>query len=807
MHTKSVLSKLTPLFIIICCSVSSYAQNGSLKGTITTSNGKVAPYVNIVVKESGKGAVSSEEGAYLIGGIKAGDYTVIVSFTGLKTIEQRLHINAGQVTVNNFMLEETSQQLQEVFVRARRGINDVAAAAGKISIAPRDLPQSIQIVDKKILERQQVLRLSDALQNVTGVYLMGTTGGYQEEIAARGYAFGSSNTFKNGARFNNGAMPEMSGVEKVEFLKGGSAILFGNVAAGGIMNIVTKKPKFDNGGEVSFRTGSYDFYKPSLDIYGAFNSNNKAAYRFNTTYEKSGSFRDKVSSERFYVNPSFLFKLGNKTDLLVEGDYLKDNRTPDFGIGAVNYEVAAVPRNRFLGVNWGYNNAEQITGTATITHHLNANWQLRGMYSYQKYDAELFAAARPANIQTDGTWVRGLQKSKTGEQYNIGQLDLNGKFNTGRIAHNLLFGADADAYKTIVNTYNVTSFNNALANSSIKNKNIYDTVNIYDEATFNKRQDIPYLPVDRITTTPVMRYGIYVQDLIALTGKIKLLAGVRYSNQYNKTATVDTVAKNTSGTVAAYRTDAFSPRLGIVYQPWKQLSVFASYTNNFSVNTGRDIYDQALKPSVIKQYEAGAKTDLLNGLLSVNATVYKIVNDNFAQTALFLADGTANNNSNIKELAGEVTSKGVEVELATRPLYGFSFLAGYSYNDTRYTKSNTYKLNDRLRYNPAHTANANIYYAFSATSALRGFNIGAGSYYVGNRMAGRNTTAANPGYKLMALPDYFLFDASAGYELNNFSVRLKLTNLFNQLSYNVHDDNSVNPIAPRQFAATFAYKF
>jgi iron complex outermembrane receptor protein len=111
-------------------------------------------------------------------------------------------------------------------------------------------------------------------------------------------------------------MPEMSGVEKIEFLKGGSAILFGNVAAGGIMNIITKKPKFERGGELSFRAGSYDFYKPSLDVFGAFGNSKKAAYRLNTTYEKAGSFRDVVNSERCYINPSFLFKLGTKTETI-----------------------------------------------------------------------------------------------------------------------------------------------------------------------------------------------------------------------------------------------------------------------------------------------------------------------------------------------------------------------------------------------------------------------------------------------------------------------------------------------------------
>ena len=90
---------------------------------------------------------------------------------------------------------------------------------------------------------------------------------------------------------------------------------------------------------------------------------------------------------------------------------------------------------------------------------------------------------------------------------------------------------------------------------------------------------------------------------------------------------------------------------------------------------------------------------------------------------------------------------------------------------------------------------------------LRGFNVGAGLFYVGNRVAGRNNTAASPTYQLMALPDYTTLDLSAGYSIKSFSVRCKVSNVLNVLSYNVHDDNSVNPIAPTQFATTVAFKF
>jgi iron complex outermembrane receptor protein len=70
----------------------------------------------------------------------------------------------------------------------------------------------------------------------------------------------------------------------------------------------TKKPKFDFGGEVSLRGGSYNLIKPAFDIYGPVN--NKIAYRLNGTFESAGSYRDEVSSKRYYINPSLLFKLG-----------------------------------------------------------------------------------------------------------------------------------------------------------------------------------------------------------------------------------------------------------------------------------------------------------------------------------------------------------------------------------------------------------------------------------------------------------------------------------------------------------------
>jgi len=765
---------------------------GSVRGRVYTSDRKPAPFVSISVKGTNKGTVSTEEGNFTLRHLPAGEYTLVATFVGLQPQEQSVTVTAGQSADIQFALAETARQLNEVQVKGFKSDNQKPVSVGKVAIRPLDLPQAVAVVEREVLERQQTLRLSDVLMNTNGVYVMGTAGGTQEELAGRGFAFNISNTFKNGARFNNAAMPEISALERVEVLKGSGAILFGNVAAGGIINLVTKKPQFQSGGSASVRLGSFGFVKPIIDVYGGIGKGERVAYRLNTTYEQGNSFRDEVKSKRFYVNPSLLINLAPKTSLLLEGDYLYDDRTADFGTGAVNYTIADIPRNRFLGVPWGYNRIEQRSATATLTHQISQNWQVRALASGQRYNSEQFASQRPNGgqfIRTDGRWIRGLQRSEVAETYWIGQVDLTGQVTTGAIKHTVLLGADADQYRTSTTAFNPLA--------------VYDTINIYNLNQYRQRTDIPTLTARSLTQAPINRVGVYVQDLIAFSTKIKLLAGLRYSYQQTGSQVL-TYADNKTTAVTTFD-GAVTPRLGLVYQPIPTTSLFVSYANSFNTNTGVDVAGNALPPSFIDQYEAGIKNDLLNGFLSANVTVYQIKNSNLAQTSL--ANG--NTNSSIRELAGEVTSRGVEVDLKTKQMGGLSLLGGYSYNQTRYTASNIYVVGSLLRYNPNHTANASVYYTVQRAGWAKGLNAGFTAFYMGERVAGRSTrlTVNNDTYRLIPVAAYTQLDASVGYSLARFSVRAKLSNLFNVLSYQIHDDNSVNPIAPRMFSTTLSYRW
>lgn len=719
---------------------------------------------------------------------------LLISFASYsqETAENTQNFTNNEVTttLNDTVKNKKGEVLQEVIVTSNQQKSPVSV--GKAGIMPMDLPQSTAVINQAILQEQQVSSMTDLLKNVNGVYIMGTTGGYQEEIASRGAALASSNTFKNGVRYFSGMRTEMSGIEKAEFLKGNAAILFGNVAPGGVMNLVTKKPKFKFGGEAGFKFGSFNAIKPTFDIYDVVGKSKKMAFRVNGSYEKADSYRKEVSSESFYFNPSFLVKVGEKTQLLVEGDFLKDRKTPDFGAGIINYEIVDIPRDRFLGVTWGYFDGKQASATATLTHELSSKWDLSFINGFRYYETDLFSNNRPnaagGTVAADGNWTRSLQRNQVQDNYFIQQLDLKGNFNTGKIGHQFLVGVDNEIYQTKTTAYKT------FAN--------YDTINIFNDYNPADEAAIPTMELNTLTTAPIKRFGVYTQDLISFSKYIKVLAGVRYTYQDTKNEVYKYGVASTPSvpnpTILKYYDDAFSPRVGLILQPSENHTIFGSYSNSFQVNTGNDINGNALKPSIIDQYEIGIKNKFFNERLFVNATVYQITNSNLAQTSL--------TDSNVRELAGETRSQGVELDIVANPAKGLSIMAGYSFNETKYIKSNTYLVGSELRYNPKNTANLSANYKIE-NGKMKGLNFGVINTYFGQRYAGRSTTLANPAYKLIPLDDYFQIDATLGYTYKKWGVRTKLSNIANALNYNIHDDNSLNPIAPRNYSVTLNYTF
>lgn len=792
---KQIYLILTLAFI----NIAAFAQSGHIKGKISSADGQPAAFVTVGLKDTRKGAVTTEEGVFVLRNIKPGQYVLIISCTGTKTLHTPVTVVADQTADVSLSLEATSAQLNEIVVEGNRTrtINKRPVSIGKLPVAAIDLPQGVAVIGHEVLEEQQVQRLSDVVKNVNGVYMASTRAGTQEAFNARGYSFSSSNMFKNGARVNSGVMPEMSSLEKVEVLKGSAAILYGNVSPGAVLNMVTKQPSFSFGGEVNVRAGSFGLLKPAFDVYGPLSS--KVAYRINGTFETTDSYRDKVHSKRYYVNPSVLFKLSERTTLLVQGDYLKHDFTPDFGIGSLdNTRIADVPRNSFFGTPWQYAHTQQSSAGAAIKHKLNDNWSLNGTLTYQRYSRDYYAVER---IQADanGKWARPLNRAFNSENYYLAQVDLTGKFRTGGLEHNVLAGVDGDRYYTKAFSYNQPA--------------IYDTINILHPELYTARTDIPDASRIKSVTTPINRFGVYVQDLIRINSKLNFLAGVRFSYLQNEApATLDMKTNTTTQTKAKYD-HAFSPRLGLVYKPIESTALFVSYANSFTPNNGLDIDSNALKPSVIDQYEAGIKNDFLGGKLSVNVTAYQIRNNNYAQTSPFQKDGvTPNNNANLKALIGKTLSRGVEVDIAGHPLPGLDVIAGYSYNNITIESTSGVTggavEGERLVGNPNHTGNASVFYTLQQ-SALKGLKLGVGYYYIGQRFAGWNNTInqTQKYNRLISVPGFSTLDVSAGYSFKRFGIMAKVSNITNTYNYYVHENYSINPIPPTAFTGTVSYKF
>lgn len=728
-------------------------------------------------------------------------FKTIVLLTSLQVLAQE-HNDVSE----NFDFEtDTIKRLKEVVIEVKH--DPTKSSVNRAGIKEKDLPQAIQVINNEVIQQQQSVRLSDVVKNANGVYVGSARGGAQESFWSRGYDMTANNMFKNGFRYNGGSIPEVSSLEKVEFLKGSAALLYGNVAPGGIMNLVTKSPNFKTGGEFTMQAGSYNFYKPSVDVYGAFSKS--IAYRFNGSYENSESFREYVTKNRYYVNPSLLFKVSNKTEITLQADYLSDDWTPDFGTGSIEKEIAAVPRNAYLGAKWSNGNTKQATASALVNHEFNSNWKLNFNTSFQDYDRESIGTERiqPA---TNGDWNRPYGRQKAMEQIIGNQLSIQGTFSTGSIKHQLFTGIDTEISKAKNYTFR---FYDPTSGATVT---IYDSVNIFDPNLYNSSLDGAVLPSEatRIVATTTNRFGIYAQDLISFGEKFKALLGLRYSYQEATPKTHDLVAQTI--TVETIRNDrAFSPKVGLIYQPTKYTTLFTSYSNSFTPNTGVDIYNNVIKPSIIDQYEAGIKNEFWKGKLTTNVTLYQIVNSNFAQTAEFDANGNINTNTNVKALSGETTSKGIELDVTYFPIDDIKILAGYSYNDMRYTKTTgatgSFIEGDRLVRTPQHTANMSFFYTIPS-GKLKNVSIGAIGNYIGDRLGGWNNQV-NPAYpngirdREIPINGYTTLDVSLGYNWKQFSLLCKLSNITNELNYTLHENYSVNPIAPRQILTSLRYKF
>ncbi|MBW4553082.1 MAG: TonB-dependent siderophore receptor [Aphanocapsa sp. GSE-SYN-MK-11-07L] len=629
----------------------------------------------------------------------------------------------------------------------------------------RDIPASIQVIPRQVLEDQNVERLQDALQNVSGVTKRGNYGGG----AAGGFVirgFTQEGNFRNGLRDNNFyAFPEIANIERVEVLKGPASILFGQVEPGGIVNIVTKQPLSDPYYALEFTAGNYNFYRPSFDFSGPLNAEKTVLYRLNFAYQNSGSFRDFFSTERFFVAPALTWKIGQNTTLDIDFEYLRDKTPFDRGLVVLDDNSLVLPINRYLN----YPSLDDYSQTVykvsyRLEHQFSDSWRIRNSFLLSSFDGGGLSVNTAGELIDNQFTPREYYDDQFIIQNYGVQTDLIGKFKTGFVEHQLLLGFDFNRS---------TSFYQ------------YRFAELPPNDIFNPVYDIPRPSVlsdtivfsDRTDT-----WGIYLQDQVTLLKNLKLLIGGRFDFSTQKSL-ADPASEQSN--------DAFSPRVGIVYQPIEAISLYASYSTSFRPVIGLSANNSPFDPERGRQFEVGIKGEFLNNKLSATLAAFEITKNNVLTTDP--------DDSRFSIQVGEQRSRGIELDMIGEVLPGWNIIATYAYIDARVTEDNDIPSGNRLDNSAQHTASLWTTYEVQEGN-LKGFGGGLGFFFAGNR----------PGDSLntFELPSYFRTDATVFYKRDRWRLALNIKNLFNIEYYETAQNrNIVYPGAPFTVQGTISWQF
>ncbi|MCC5610311.1 TonB-dependent siderophore receptor [Nostoc sp. CHAB 5834] len=614
--------------------------------------------------------------------------------------------------------------------------------ATKTDTPLRDIPQSIQVVPQEVLRDQQVTRLDDALRNVAGVNQSFNFGPFTF-YNIRGFDATETNLLRDGLIDTlAGQVSELSSIERVEVLKGPASVLFGLGNPGGSINLVSKRPLRDPFYAVEATIGSYSFYRGAVDLSGPLNDSKTVLYRLNLAYRNSGSSVDFFDGESLNISPVISVALSEKTNLTLEAEYIRTRDRYASGVPVIG-SVLPNPNgkvSRNLNLFEPSDSAEQtiIRLGYRLDHKFDENWSLNNAFRFVFRD--LFQRRTDSNgLEADNrTWLRSFSEGSSENRNYAMTTNLIGKFSTGSIQHQLLFGFDLNRFD---------NFNPPINEFEAGSIDIFNPVygqprGVQVPSSFAVRQQTNSL-------------GIYLQDQVSLTDNLKVLLGGRFD-------VIDRKYEDLISNTESSGTDsAFSPRFGIVYQPIPAISLYTIYTSSFTPPGGSYFFgvDSSFEPERGNQYEIGVKADL-NDRLSATLALFDLTRTNVTTEDP--------NRPNFSIQVGEQNSQGVELNLAGEILPGWNIFAGYAYIDARITKDNTLTPGNRLSNSANHSFNLWTSYEIQKGN-LQGLGAGIGLFFVGDRANFDNT---------YDVPSYFRTDASIFYKQDRFRAALNFKNLF-----------------------------
>lgn len=796
----TILSFFLSIWLALPNAIAQQPGKGTIQGHVQTSDGQPAGNVSVSLKGTTFGTNTDGNGRFSLR-VPAGDYILVTSVVGFASKEQNVNIRAGEVTqVGTVTISETAQELSEVVISARNSGSyreNMSALATRTPTPLRDIPQSIQVINRQLIEDRGVMTVAEALRTTAGIN--GFSSSQYSDYVLRGFRSTAGNFAYNGIRgdfyqFDQAAL--IYNIEQIEAVKGPASVLFSAGNPGGVINHVTKRARPEARYDAWFTVGSFGQYIGSADATGSLSRNKKLLYRLIAGYENAGQLDRNQHIENIFLAPQLEYRFSDKTRLNYELNYSNDHRTmgfqrgvPALFMGEGKWQLDYFPANFSMIDPRGYSRTRAVSNQLTFGHSFFERVQLhvwlRSMHTRQR---QFDVTPTDFNIGAVNDSIN-MENRLWRPDYAAYQASafLNWNFNIATVGNQLTLGADYTHDGRVVSGY-----------ATIASAKVYlpypdFSWATYDDSDASLQKAIKDSNYVAKWTERTRLASVYFQNQITFSPKWKALIGARaeqhgYINRYADILTDKTTDQDT------LRAFAFSPRAGLVFQPSKMLSFYASYTQGFqpqyaSVNQ----FGTRTPPERSRQYEVGAKTDWLGGKLNASAALYYIqkydvlVTDPSNQTRAIQLDN--------------VTSKGVELSVQGNLITHLSLIANYAYNEaiTPPEASNGgFDGNPTGWFPNAPNHNANFWATYRvAHGSLQGLQFGAG----GNYLSKRTTFVAG-----FEVPGYTTFDGLLGYQRNGLRVNLNVYNLLNVRYWQgVYGPANLWPGNPRSFRLTVGY--
>jgi catecholate siderophore receptor len=622
-----------------------------------------------------------------------------------------------------------------------------------------DVPQSLSLITAEQIKNQGFDSIRDLVDYTPGV----TTSqgeGHRDSVVFRGVR-STADFFIDGVRDDVQYYRSLYNVEQVEFLRGPNALLFGRGGTGGIINRVMKKGVLSE---------SFNEYQIAVDTFGAYSTqidsnvriSDQSAFRINAFFENLDNHRDYYEGERIGVNPTVKLELSDQTTLDLSYEYNNYDRFIDRGIptGTNGKPVEAFEDVFFGDKDQNYAEFEAHVLRAALQHRFSEELKGRLDFAYGDYDKyyeNLYASDYDQALTPDQVELDGYVDTTQRETFTLSG-NLIGEFETGSLSHTLIFGAEY-----IVSENNNDRFETMPANFTISTYN-GNTGLAYDTFTDDTRADLDVL-------------SLYLQNEIAISEKLDLILGARFDHFDFGVDIYDAAGNRTA---SRSRTDEeVTPRLGVVFKPQENISLYASYSETFLPRSGEQfatITDatQALDPDEFTNLEAGLKWDFENGL-SLTAAIFELEKSS-PETDKDDATATTVVQSRITgfetQLQGQLTDK-------------WFLSAGYSYLDGEVEDQDAAVDGNRPRELPEHMFS--LWNTYQLTDKL---GLGLGGIYQSEVFIDNGNDTK--------LPAYFRIDAAAFYDINeDLRIQLNIENLTDELYFpNAHADHQATVGAP-----------